>query len=107
MMAARDTESRLLTVESIPNKGYCLQEVRHRATTSAQDCDLALSALPLRGTTAPQLARDLAALFGRRISRQTVYRRFTKTVLCDWHIPFCVSLTASNSKDQLLQKQKH
>ncbi|GFU24272.1 hypothetical protein TNCV_3395921 [Trichonephila clavipes] len=45
----------------------------HRASTSAQNCYLALSPQRRRLTVAPQLSRDLAAVSGRRISRKMVY----------------------------------
>ncbi|GFT05881.1 hypothetical protein TNCV_3926391 [Trichonephila clavipes] len=51
----------------------------HRATTSAQDCYLALRARRHRRTKAPQLARDFTAVSGKRISRKTVYSRLSET----------------------------
>ncbi|GFX20252.1 transposable element Tc1 transposase [Trichonephila clavipes] len=65
--------------ESIANKWYCHQEGRqgnHRATAFAQDRYLALNVRRHRRTTTPQLARDLAAVFGRRISNDE--SRFTR-----------------------------
>ncbi|GFX97442.1 HTH_Tnp_Tc3_2 domain-containing protein [Trichonephila clavipes] len=54
---------------------------RTRTMTSAQDRYLALSARRHRWTTVPQLARDLSAVSGRIISRQTVYSRLTEVAL--------------------------
>ncbi|GFV59846.1 hypothetical protein TNCV_4739741 [Trichonephila clavipes] len=71
-------------MESIPNK-WCVVTRKvgqgHTASRSAQDRDLSLSVLRHKWTTAPQLARDLAAVFGRRISRQPVYSRLAETGL--------------------------
>ncbi|GFY01182.1 transposable element Tcb2 transposase [Trichonephila clavipes] len=57
-------------IDSMPQRKA--SQSHHRASASAQDRYLALSARRHRRTTAPQLARDLAAVSGRRISRQTV-----------------------------------
>ncbi|GFV01144.1 hypothetical protein TNCV_1010651 [Trichonephila clavipes] len=55
-------------------------EVRHRASTSAQDPYRALSARRHKRTTALQVARDFAAVTGR-ISRQTAYSYLAQTGL--------------------------
>ncbi|GFW32209.1 hypothetical protein TNCV_2142911 [Trichonephila clavipes] len=55
-----------------------------------------------RRTSAPQLARDLAAVSERRISRQTLYIRLAKTVLYARRPVLCAPLTTSNRKDRLL-----
>ncbi|GFT24677.1 hypothetical protein TNCV_2856151 [Trichonephila clavipes] len=60
-----------------------VSEGRHRASTTAQYRNLVLSAQRHRRTTVPHLARDLAALSGRRISRQIVYSRLVETGLYD------------------------
>ncbi|GFT07421.1 hypothetical protein TNCV_3789021 [Trichonephila clavipes] len=68
-------ESGLPVMEPTPNKLYYHQKGCHRALISSQDCYVALSARRHRRTTAPQLARDLVAGSGRRISKQTVNSR--------------------------------
>ncbi|GFV53430.1 ankyrin repeat and sterile alpha motif domain-containing protein 1B [Trichonephila clavipes] len=76
---------------------------RHRATAPAQDRYLALRAWRHRRITASQLARDLAALSGRRISRQTVYKRLAENGIYTRRPVVDVFLTASNRKHRLLR----
>ncbi|GFU64922.1 hypothetical protein TNCV_785731 [Trichonephila clavipes] len=52
-------------------------------------------------TTTPQLARDLSAVSGRRISRQKVYGRLAATVPYSRHPASCVPLTVSSRKDRI------
>ncbi|GFS54879.1 hypothetical protein TNCV_3576071 [Trichonephila clavipes] len=47
--------------------------------STSQDRYLALSAKHLRWTRDPQFTLDLAAVSGRRVSWQTIYRRLTET----------------------------
>ncbi|GFT95616.1 transposable element Tcb2 transposase [Trichonephila clavipes] len=89
------------TVSSKVNQGH------HRASASARDHYLALRARRHRWTTAHQLARDLDAVSGRRISRQTLYSRLAETVLYAWRPGLCVSLTISNRKDRIVWSRKH
>ncbi|GFV21561.1 hypothetical protein TNCV_5121481 [Trichonephila clavipes] len=91
-------DSCLPVMESIPNKWYCHQESRHRASTPAQDCNLALSPQRHRRITAPQLACNLAAVSGRRISRQTVYSHLAETLLYAWHPVYVFDVGTINSQ---------
>ncbi|GFU66113.1 hypothetical protein TNCV_2857861 [Trichonephila clavipes] len=76
---------------------------RHRASTTAQNCYLALSARRHRWTTFHQLAHDLAAVSGREISKKTLYRRLAKTILYTRSPVLRVPLIASNRKDRMLK----
>ncbi|GFY15357.1 hypothetical protein TNCV_1571681 [Trichonephila clavipes] len=70
--------------ESILNKRYCHRKVRrgrHTETAPAQNSYIALSAWRHWLTTASQLNRDLSAVSGTRISRQTVYSHLAETGL--------------------------
>ncbi|GFU71843.1 transposable element Tcb1 transposase [Trichonephila clavipes] len=75
---------------------------RVRASTSAQNWYLALSAQRHRRTRAPHFARDLAAVSGRRISRQTVYSNIPETGLYASRPVWRVHLTASSRKNRIL-----
>ncbi|GFX94092.1 hypothetical protein TNCV_3414541 [Trichonephila clavipes] len=57
-----------------------LGEGRHRPSTSAQDRYSSLNPQRYRQTTAPKIARDLASVSGRKISRKTLYSIVSQTV---------------------------
>ncbi|GFS81841.1 transposable element Tcb1 transposase [Trichonephila clavipes] len=82
-------------------------QFRNKAITPARDRHLALNARWHRRTTAPQLACDHAVSSGRKITRQTVYRRLAKTGLYALRPVVCVPSTASNKKDELSWNRKH
>ncbi|GFX37400.1 hypothetical protein TNCV_3106521 [Trichonephila clavipes] len=71
---------------------------RHRASTSAQDRYLALGAQWHWRTT----ARQLAVVSGRRIFRQTIYKRLAETSLYARRPAWCILFTASSMKDRIL-----
>ncbi|GFW72374.1 hypothetical protein TNCV_704111 [Trichonephila clavipes] len=73
----------------------------HRASTSAQDHYLTLSARRHRRTTSPHLVRDLAAVSRRRISRKTVYSCLAEIVLYTRRQVLCVPSTTSNRKNSI------
>ncbi|GFV34826.1 hypothetical protein TNCV_1451301 [Trichonephila clavipes] len=74
----------------------------HRAITPVQNRYVASSTERHRRTTAPQLARELIVVSGKRISGKTVNRRLAANVFYPWLPVVCVPLTASNRKDRLL-----
>ncbi|GFX66838.1 hypothetical protein TNCV_3049361 [Trichonephila clavipes] len=82
----------LPAVKSIPNKWYCHQEGRPRPAQSNDICAghyLSLNARWHKQTTAPQLIRDLAPVFGRKISRKIVYKRLAENVLYAQRLVAC------------------
>lgn len=89
------------TVTRKPGQG------RPRATTPAQDRYLALSARRHRQTTATELSRDLAAASGKRISRQTVYRRLAERALYARRPVVCLPLSASHRRARLSWSRTH
>ncbi|GFV17226.1 transposable element Tcb2 transposase [Trichonephila clavipes] len=62
----------------------------------------ALGNICIKLKTAAQPSRDLAAVSGRRISRQAVYIRLAETVLYAQFPIWCVLLTISRRKDRIL-----
>ncbi|GFX68826.1 hypothetical protein TNCV_3865251 [Trichonephila clavipes] len=55
---------------------------------------------------APRLARDLAAVSGRRNSRQTVYHRLVETDLYAGRPVWCVPLDSIQQERQIIVKLK-
>ncbi|GFU91050.1 hypothetical protein TNCV_4923811 [Trichonephila clavipes] len=97
-------------MESIQNKCYCPYGVtrkfgqgHHRALTSAQFHYLSLLARRHRCTMAPQFARDLPAVPGRRVSRQTVYSRLAETDFYARRSFCCVPLTVSRERRDIVE----
>ncbi|GFX27598.1 transposable element Tcb1 transposase [Trichonephila clavipes] len=104
---AQVVESGLSAVESTRRHHRKIDQARHRARTSAQDRYLTLSTRWLRQTTALQLAHDLVAVFGIRISRQTIYGCLAETRLYTRHPILCDPLTAFYRKVRLLWRRNH
>ncbi|GFX76227.1 transposable element Tcb2 transposase [Trichonephila clavipes] len=73
--------------------------MRRRCEATIADCYLELSAIQHNWTMASQLARDLVAAFGRRISRQKINNRLAETGLYARYAVRCVPLTAPSWKD--------
>ncbi|GFS84770.1 hypothetical protein TNCV_2956671 [Trichonephila clavipes] len=74
----------------------------HRASTSVKNRYLALSTQGHRQTMMPQLVRDLAAVSGRRISRQAA-----QSSCRDWTLCPATSLPAFSRKGWILRSPKH
>ncbi|GFX62540.1 hypothetical protein TNCV_1006131 [Trichonephila clavipes] len=57
-------------------------------------------------TTANPLTREIVAVSGRIITRETLYSRETEPVLYAWRPVLCDPLTAFNDKDMILWSRK-
>ncbi|GFV68483.1 hypothetical protein TNCV_3129391 [Trichonephila clavipes] len=79
--------NQLQTSDTITRK---IDECRHCTSTSALDRYLPLSARRYRRTTAPQLARHLAVVSGRRISKEQD-TAVLKNLSCTPVVQLCVS----------------
>ncbi|GFT82658.1 hypothetical protein TNCV_1634321 [Trichonephila clavipes] len=80
----------------------------HRATTSVQERHLVLNARRHRWATAPQLARYLASMSGRNISRQTVYSSLVETGLYARRLVWCVDLRKTGyCREEYINSEHH
>ncbi|GFW78733.1 hypothetical protein TNCV_4261561 [Trichonephila clavipes] len=79
------------------------RQLRYRPRPLTEDRYLVLSARRHKWTKIPQLARDLAAVSGRKISRQTLHSRLAETVIYAQRPVLRVPLIASYWKDRLLR----
>ncbi|GFW66902.1 hypothetical protein TNCV_4687871 [Trichonephila clavipes] len=87
-----------LPVMDLSSSGNVTRKVNQgspRASKSAQDRYLPLTARRHRWTMAPRLTRDLAAGSGRSISRQTVYSHLSHLERFSLNVPGMSSLVSS------------
>ncbi|GFW21258.1 hypothetical protein TNCV_3774691 [Trichonephila clavipes] len=81
-------------------------ENHHRVSTFAHDRYLELSAIQHTWTMAPQLARNLVAAPGRRISRQKINSRLAETGLYARYAVRCVPFDCSELERLIIAETK-
>ncbi|GFX08848.1 transposable element Tc1 transposase [Trichonephila clavipes] len=80
---------------------------RPRVITPRQDRYLVISARRQRGSTARTLGSALTVATGKRISRQTVYRRLNHVGLYARRPTLCIPLTSAHNRARLNWSLKH